>query len=64
VAADSGIDRAYVSELERELANATIDLLDRLAVTLETTVGAFFVPPAPDAERPKPLRAGRRPRVP
>ena len=31
VAADTGVDRAYMSELEREQGNATVDLLDRLA---------------------------------
>ena len=31
LAADSGVDRAYVSELEGKQGNATVDLLDKLA---------------------------------
>ena len=60
LAADSGIDRAYVSELEREQGNASVDLLDRLAEALGVPVGVFFLEPKAEAERPKPLRAGRR----
>lgn len=62
LAADTGIDRAYVSELEREQANPTVDLLDRLAEALETTIAEFFVSPEPNAPRPKPLPSGRRPK--
>ncbi|MEJ0023256.1 MAG: helix-turn-helix transcriptional regulator [Alphaproteobacteria bacterium] len=61
LAADTGIDRAYVSEIERELGNATIDVLDRLAVELEVDIGDFFAKPAAGAKRPKPLPKGRRP---
>lgn len=62
LAADTGIDRAYVSEIEREQGNATVDLLDRLADVLGVTVAEFFMPPARGAERPLSLPRGRRPR--
>jgi transcriptional regulator with XRE-family HTH domain len=61
LAADTGVDRAYVSEIERELGNATIDVLDRLAAELGVEVGDFFTKPALNAKRPKPLPKGRKP---
>lgn len=60
LAADSGIDRAYLSELERELGNASVDLVDRLAEALGVRPGALFVDPEPGSARPKPLTAGRK----
>jgi transcriptional regulator with XRE-family HTH domain len=62
LAADAGIDRAYMSEIERGLGNATLDTLDRIAAVLGVDVGEFFVAPEPDEQPPKPLRAGRRKR--
>lgn len=56
------MDRAYLSELEREDGNATVDLLNRLAASLGVVVGEFFMEPAAGAERPKSLPSGRRPR--
>ncbi len=61
LAADTGIDRAYVSEIERELGNPTIDLLDRLAELLGVRVAEFFDEPPQDGERPQSLPSGRRP---
>jgi transcriptional regulator with XRE-family HTH domain len=60
LAADAGVDRAWVSELEREQGNTSIDLLDRLAVALEVPIGALFAEPDASAEKPKPLRSGRK----
>jgi transcriptional regulator with XRE-family HTH domain len=60
LAADAAVDRAWVSELEREQGNTSIDLLDRLAVALDVPIGALFAEPNPDAARPKPLRSGRK----
>lgn len=62
LAADTGIDRAYVSEIEREQGNATIDLLDRLAELLGVGIAEFFVEPPEDEARPKSLPSGRRPK--
>jgi transcriptional regulator with XRE-family HTH domain len=60
LAADTGVDRAYVSELERGLGNASVDLLDRLAAVLLVTLSEFFVEPAEGQVRSKSLPAGRK----
>ena len=60
LAADSGIDRAYLSELEREQGNATLDLLDRLAAVLNVELASFFEVPEVGEPRPKALPSGRR----
>ncbi len=62
LAIDAGVDRAWVSELEREQGNTSVDLLDRLAEALGVSIAALFAEPEPDAHRPQPLRSGRRPR--
>lgn len=63
LAADSGVDRAYVSEIERQKVAASVDVLDRLARLLGVEVGEFFVEPVEGGEPPKPLPKGRRPRA-
>ena len=60
LAADAGIDRAYMSEIERGLANPTVDMLERIAEVLGVELAEFFVVPDPNELPPKPLRAGRR----
>lgn len=60
LAADTGVDRAYVSELERGLGNASVDLLDRLADVLKSPLSEFFVEPKQGQARPEPLQAGRK----
>lgn len=62
LAADAGVDRAWVSELEREQGNTSVDLLERLASALGVPIAALFSEPPSDAERPQPLRKGRKPR--
>ena len=61
LAFDAQVDRSYVGGLERQEENPTVDVLDRLAATLEVTVSEFFKQPRSGAKRPKPLRSGRRP---
>ncbi len=63
LAADAEVDRAYVSELERKKGNATVDLLDRLAMVLDAPLVEFFRVPKPGEKRPKPLKGGRIGRV-
>ena len=63
LAADAGVDRAYVSEIEREQGNVTVDLLDRVAHVLGCGLADFFVAPRPGERSPKPLRQGRKPRA-
>jgi len=60
LAIDAGVDRAWVSKLELEQGNASLDLLDRLAEALEVPIDTLFAEPKTDAERPQPLRKGRR----
>jgi transcriptional regulator with XRE-family HTH domain len=61
LAVDAGVDRTYVSRLERGLENPTIGLLDRLATALSVEVSEFFVEAAPGEPMPRPLPGGRRP---
>lgn len=60
LAAECGVDRVYVGEIERELANPTLDLLSRLAVALDAPVFELFAPPTEGAVRSKGIPAGRR----
>jgi transcriptional regulator with XRE-family HTH domain len=61
LAADAQIDRAYISELERKRGNATLDLLDRIAVVLGVPLIEFFREPNLGEKRPKGLKSGRPP---
>jgi len=60
LAYDANVDRSYVGGLERQTENPTIDLLDRLATTLDVPLSELFVQPAKGAVAPKPLRKGRK----
>ena len=64
LAFDSGIDRAYVGGIERQTKNPTIDLLDRLAVTLKIPIAELFLEPTKGSPKPQPLRKGRKPTKP
>ncbi|MDO1559541.1 helix-turn-helix transcriptional regulator [Brevundimonas sp. 2R-24] len=63
LAADTGVDRAYVGELERGRGNATVDLLERLAQVLGVPLGEFFVEPEASSLPPPALPSGRRARA-
>lgn len=60
LAYDAGVDRAYVGGLERKSHNPTIDLLERLAVTLGADIAEFFAKVPKGALAPKSLPAGRK----
>ena len=60
LAADAGIDRTYVSDVEREVRNASVEILDRLATTLGVPVAELFRIPEEGEERPTTLPGGRR----
>ncbi|MBB4263893.1 transcriptional regulator with XRE-family HTH domain [Bradyrhizobium sp. CIR3A] len=62
LAHDAGVDRSYMSGLERQQANPTIDLLDRLAETLGVAVSELFVRPSKGAPPPSTLPKGRKPK--
>lgn len=57
---EAGVDRAYFGKIEREIANPTLDVLDRLASALDVPIAEFFVVPAKGAPKPVPLKAGRK----
>lgn len=60
LAADAGIDRAYLGGLERQTENPTIDLLDRLAATLHVPLYELLVSPPEGAKPPQTLKSGRK----
>lgn len=60
LAADAGVDRAYLGGLERQAENPTVDLLDKVAEALAVPLGELFVAPVEGAPPPAPLRGGRR----
>ena len=62
LAADAGIDRAYLGGLENRRENPTVDLLDRVADHLEIQLSELFVEPGPSDQPPEPLKRGRRKR--
>ena len=62
LAADSEVDRAYISELENRRGNATLDFLDKLATCLDVKILEFFHEPEKGSEKPKPLPGGRKPK--
>jgi transcriptional regulator with XRE-family HTH domain len=53
LAVDAGIDRTYVSRLERGLENPTVAVLDGLAAALNAHITEFFVAPKPGEPTPK-----------
>lgn len=60
LAVDAGIDRTYVSRLERALENPTVAVLERVAKALDAEITDFFAVPTPGEPPPKPLSGGRR----
>jgi len=62
LAAQSGVDRAYVSRIERALANPTIEVLERLASVLGIEIADLFAVPSPRDRAPERLPGGRRSR--
>lgn len=63
LAVDAGIDRTYVSRLERGLENPTVAVLERLAMAVGAPITEFFLAPEEDEPPPQPLPKGRRPRA-
>lgn len=61
LAADSGVDRAYVGGMERLSENPSIDVLDKLAAALEVDVGELLATPR-SKEMPANLKVGRKPK--
>ena len=62
VAADTGLDRTYISEIERQKVNASLDVLDRLAAYLGVQAADLLKKPADGEAPPLIIRPGRRPK--
>lgn len=62
LALDSGVDRTYVSRLERKIENPSIGIVERLAATLGVSIAALFTEPQCNETEPQPLKAGRKPK--
>lgn len=60
LAHDAHVERSYLWKLEAARANPTIDVLDRIAGTLNIPVGELLAPLDPDAATPPPLPEGAR----
>jgi transcriptional regulator with XRE-family HTH domain len=60
LAFDSGIDRSYLGGIEREGENPTVDLLDRLAGTLEVPLAELFAEVSRQERKSVGLKRGRR----
>lgn len=61
LANDAGVDRTYVSRLERKMENPSIGILDKIAEALSVHISELLVEPQGDEAAPQPLKAGRRP---
>lgn len=61
LALDAGIDRTYVSRVERSLENPTVGVLEKVAGALGADIAVLFEPPAAGAKAPRKLRSGRKP---
>ena len=62
LAVDAGIDRTYVSRLERGLENPSVAVLEKLAIALKAAIPDLFALPEKGEPLPRPLKAGRRAR--
>ncbi len=56
----AGIDRTYVSRLERKLENPTVTVLERIATALGVEIAALVADPGPTDAKPPSLPAGRK----
>lgn len=62
LAVDAGIDRTYVSRVERGLENPTVAVLEKLSKALSAEITEFFLQPRRGEPPPRTLPSGRRPR--
>jgi len=60
LAVDAGIDRTYVSRLEKGIENPTVAVLDRIALALGADIRAFFAQISDGDILPAPLKRGPR----
>ena len=60
LAVDAGIDRTYVSRLERGLENPTVTVLEKLARAFSSNIQEPFRVPRAGETAQRPLKGGRR----
>ncbi|GAB0113341.1 helix-turn-helix domain-containing protein [Acidisoma sp. C75] len=60
LAVDAGIDRTYVSRLERGIENPTVAVLEKIAGALGAEIIEFFVVPEAGDPPPGSLPSGRK----
>jgi len=60
LAVDAGIDRTYVSRLERGLENPTVTVLEKLARAFSSNIEELFRVPRAGETAQRPLKGGRR----
>ena len=60
LAVDAEVARGWISQIELQKSNVTLDLLERLARALDVPVGALLLEPDPGAVKPEPLPNGRK----
>jgi transcriptional regulator with XRE-family HTH domain len=60
LAVDAGIDRTYVSRLERGLDNPTVTVLEKLARALSSNIEDLFRASRAEEATPRPLKGGRQ----
>ena len=60
LAAEAGVSRVYMNEVERELGNVTIDVMAKLATALGCRVADLVREPEEGEERAAGIKSGRR----
>jgi transcriptional regulator with XRE-family HTH domain len=60
LAVDAGIDRSYVSRLERGLENPTVAVLEQVSLALRADITELFVRPGANEKPPQTLPSGRK----
>ena len=59
-AVDAGVDRTYMSRIERKMENPTVTVLERIAAALGVEIVALFADPGPEGGAAPSLPAGRK----
>lgn len=60
LAVDAGVDRTYVSKLERAKDNPSLEIMNRLARACDVDIVELFKKPRQNEKPPAILKSGRR----
>jgi transcriptional regulator with XRE-family HTH domain len=63
LAVDAGVDRTYVSRVERGLENPSVGVVERFALALSVDITELFRRPAEGEEQLAVLKKGRKPKA-